>query len=222
MDPWEGKRTMQTTEDTMKIGRFEFDVALKELPRQFAMKTTDLGYSEAEYRELAQQYAEGSEAESVKNFATTMKNVLFELMSRDVHERVLYRNTGNTTLPWYITDESGNVVMQRIANGSVSPKVKTKRCSRWAVDVDDCVGAPTPFPGFYKQAVEQHLASLLPELVFLSDVANPGNIQPQDVSPSFEAMHAGAISDRNPRRNKLLEWLRPFLKAPVSKWEGKR
>lgn len=135
---------MQTTEDTMKIGRFEFDVALKELPRQFAMKTTDLGYSEAEYRELAQQYAEGSEAESVKNFATTMKNVLFELMSRDVHERVLYRNTGNTTLPWYITDESGNVVMQRLANGSVSPKVKTKRCSRWAVDVDDCVGAPTP------------------------------------------------------------------------------
>lgn len=199
---------------------------LRRLPAEFGMKTSDLGFEEAEQRRIAEKAVAGKDHEAVKIFNTT-REVLLELMARDVCRRQVESNTGKkvyfdhegnpTTLKYstHVFDESGQAIEH-------APAMEER--SRWGVrggrETLTAPGAPMPNPGHIKRMVEENFEDLFPRLVFRSDTPDTKYVHEKDSRDAFMAAHKAAVSNDGELRKGLLSWLPAFLKKPVSNWNG--
>ena len=182
---------------------------LLELPRRNRMKTADIGIPETDYSSIATGYASGdrTNAEVCERFL----QVFLEMMSRTPNPgpRILQDPFGKAT-----TGAKGGTL--------------AKNCSEFAIDHDDCGAAnfgssnPKAVPGHWKTFVTDHWPAIMPQLVFTSEVANPGNAAAdlQYNEATWKEVWKKNTSDSNVERKKLLGWLVPFLKDPVTKWDG--
>lgn len=203
-------RELETTQAAQE--RLELDGALLELPRTHKMKTTDLGIDEASFQSVANAYAAGDETKA--ELCETAREVFLEMMSR----------TPSPT-PRVVSDASGKPKLGPGGGRLV------KDCSNWAVDDEDCrcindtKDAPAPKPGYWREFVVKNWRQIMPRLVFASDNAAPGASATLDRSFNIETWKNTrdlSLSDKNADRQALKSWLIPFLKNPVSKWDGKK
>lgn len=204
--------------DTFEIGgtgvttqeKLDIPSDLLELPRLHKMKTLDLGIDEASYQSVATSYAAGDARNA--EICESALQVFLEMMSRTPNDG-----------PRILRDPSGKPKLG--AGGGVL----AKNCSRWAVDFDDCAvindtkAAPAPKPGHWKKFVVEHWKEIMPRLVFASDNASPGASATVDLSFNIETWKRTrdmSLSDKNVDRVALKSWLVPFLKHPISTWDG--
>lgn len=217
--------TVNTEPETTYNARpYEPEAALLELPRAFGLKTSDLGIAESDYAAMAADYAAGGE--HYEKEAKLVLNVLLEMMSRTKPEvpRVYTRNDGTPIL--YVMDNGREREAGKHDRGGY---FKTFACSRWAAKLgrdDRCTSTGTDAPpmiaGQHKRDVEENFAKIMPLLKFASDTPDMSvaMTDPNFNENFWKAKHAESVSDNSLRRKKLKEWLTPFLKNPVCKWNG--
>lgn len=198
---------------------------LRRLPAEFGIKTTDIGFEESDQIRLVAQAKAGNE--KAHAIIQTTREVLLELMSRDIEERQVEASNGKkvyfdhsgeaTTLKYstHVFDDNGRAIEHL-------PALETR--SRWGIragrETLTAPGAPMPQPGHMKIKVEEHFDDLFPRLVFRSNTPDTKYVHTSDSRDAFLAAHKQAVSDDGQLRTMLLSWLPAFLKKPQSKWDG--
>lgn len=211
---------MQTvTEKPIDPKRLDFS-SLPELPRQFGLVLTDLGFTtRGEYLGYCTQAAKGSKEAQKK--LDVVREVLFELMKRDREQRVVRDDFG----------EIPTVAVMGVGGQQIrTPVIEYVDVSKWDVrdEGGDChvggagPGRVKPRPGHWYDYVKTHWVHLAPLLLFReADVAPPQG-DPRANPATYARTVANAVSDTNPVRYELLKWLKPFIEAGrKSDWEGK-
>lgn len=196
------------------------------MPSDWIMVTEDIGITNGE-RALLVANAKSGDKDAAK-LCETAKQVILEMMRRTRIDKPVEDDRGRAVF----LDENGKDTIKPSNGGHgedlIVYKRKTERRSAFGIRKgrEAQSGPGTKYLGeaYWKRMVEENFYDLLPKLEFKHKDfgAVTGNFGSQPNALEFaKQRHAEIVAnDNSAQRQRLLKWLVPFLKNPVSSWDG--
>jgi len=199
-------------------------IGLYELPAVFGLKPSDIGgFTDTDRLLIADRALAGDE--KAQQTLEISLQVMFELMKRDTHLReqrdsknhlIYHRKDGEGgTLQKFTPDATGE-----ITENSVAKEVRSKWGLRTGNETRQVSGEDMPEGGHWKTIVAKQWNDIFRGLKYRVDTPNYDHLLPHHNRDEYEEVRKRATDDDGMLRKELLAWLKPFLKEPVSTWDG--
>lgn len=194
-------------------------------PSQWFMMSEDIGIVNGE-RQMLVDAAKRKDEDAITKLEIA-KQVVLEMMARTREDRHKHDSSGR---PLFIGLDGKETIetSYRSPQGELTVfKRATERRSTFGIRKGrEAQGGPgTPYigEGYWKRMVEEQFYDLFPKMEFkkLKPDFTPKDYPTPQAMDYAKQQHAEKVANPNSaERKRLMRWLTPFLKNPVSKWTG--